>query len=142
MPRPGEAAQLDVAVDHQLLGERRPAGEAELAAAVPLVHHRSAREPGHLAVLGEHHVQAERVLHRPAHQQRVLHAVAVVGEDPHAGGDELAERRQLLPARPTVMQPAGSTSHSPASLALGAHELDDARESCAGSVFGIATTAV
>ncbi len=93
---PGEPGQLDVAMDHQLLGDRRPAGQAELAAAVPLVHHRALRERGDLAVLGEDDVEAERVLHRPAHQQRVLHAVAVVGEDPHARGDQLAERRQLL----------------------------------------------
>jgi dihydroorotase len=42
-------------------------------------------------VLRQHDVQAERVLHRPAHQERVLHAVAVVGEDPHAGVDVTAE---------------------------------------------------
>ena len=53
-----------------------------------------------LAVLGEHDVEPERVLHRPAHQQRVLHAVAVVGEQVDPGRDELGERRQLLP-RPT-----------------------------------------
>ena len=49
-----------------------------------------------LAVLGEHDAEPERVLQRPAHQQRVLHAVAVVGEEAHAGGGELGERRQLL----------------------------------------------
>ena len=123
----GEAGELDVAVDHQLLGDRRPAGQSELAAAAALVHHRPLGEPSHLAVLGEDDVEPERVLHRPAHQQRVLHAVAVVGEDPHAGGDELGERRQRLArAGPAVMQPAGSTSHSPAASPRAAHELDHA----------------
>ena len=36
------------------------------------------------------------VLQRAAHQLRVLHAVAVVGEQVHAGRGQLAERRQLL----------------------------------------------
>ena len=102
----GEPGQLDVAVDHQLLGHRRPAGQAELAAAAALVHHRPVGQPGDLAVLGQHHVEAERVLHRPAHQQRVLHAVAVVGEDAHAGVDQLGERRQRL-ARPAHRDAAG-----------------------------------
>ena len=103
-------------------------GHAELAAAAALVHHRPLGEPGDLAVLGEHDVEPERVLQRPAHQQRVLHAVAVVGEEPHAGGGQLGERGERpRRARPTVMHPAGSTSHSPARLALGAHELDHAR---------------
>ena len=44
--RAGEPGQLDVAVDHQLLGDRRPAGQAELAAAAALVHHRPLGERG------------------------------------------------------------------------------------------------
>ena len=105
--RAGEAGQLDVAMDHQLLGDRRPAGHAELAAALPFVHHRPVGQGADLAVLGEHDVEPERVLHRPAHQQRVLHAVAVVGEQAHAGVGELAERRQLLAAAPDRDAPAG-----------------------------------
>ena len=83
-------------------------------------------EAADLAVLGEDHVEPERVLHRPAHQQRVLHAVAVVGEDPHAGGDELGVRRQLL-ARPADRD-AARRQHlaQPGGLALGPHEVDDA----------------
>ena len=37
---------------------------------------------------------APRVLQRVAHQLRVLHAVAVVGEQVDPGGGQLAERRQ------------------------------------------------
>ena len=94
--RAGEPRQLDVAVDHQLLGERRPAGQAELAAALPFVHHGTGGEGADLAMLGEDDVEAEGVLHRPAHQQRVLHAGAVVGEQVDAGVGELAERGELL----------------------------------------------
>ena len=125
-PGAGQSGQLDVAVDHQLLGDRGPAGQAELAAAPSLVHDRPPGEAGDLAVLGEHHVEAQRVLHRPAHQQRVLHAVAVVGEDAHAGGGELGVRRQRL-ARPAHRDAAGRQHLAqPGLLALGPHELDDA----------------
>ena len=91
-----------------------------------LVHHRPGRQAGDLAVLGEHHVEAERVLHRPAHQQRVLHAVAVVGEDPHAGVDQLGVRGERL-ARPAHRDAAGRQHLAqPGLAALGADELDDA----------------
>ena len=50
---PVSRRQLDVAVDHQLLGDRRPAGQAEVAAARALVHHRALGEAGDLAVLGQ-----------------------------------------------------------------------------------------
>ena len=69
----GQPGQLDVAVDHQLLGECRPARKAELAAALPFVHHGTSGEGTDLAVLGEDDVEADGVLHRPAHQQGVLH---------------------------------------------------------------------
>ena len=46
------------------------------------------------------------------------------------------------PARPIVMQPAGSTSHSPAASPWARTKSTTPRESWAGSVFGIATTAV
>ena len=40
----GQPGQLEVAMDHQLLGEGRPAWQAELAAALSLVHHRAGGE--------------------------------------------------------------------------------------------------
>ncbi len=83
-------------MDHQLLGDARPAREAEPAAALALVHDRALGEAGDLAVLGERDAETERVLERPTHQQRVLHAVAVVGEQRDTGGRQLGERRQLL----------------------------------------------
>jgi hypothetical protein len=93
-PRAGEPTQLDVAVHHQLLGERWPTRQTETAAAGTLVHHRAGRECADLAVLGERDVECSRVLQRSTHQLRVLHAVAVVGEQAHAGGGEFAEWHQ------------------------------------------------
>ena len=46
------------------------------------------------------------------------------------------------PARPIVMHPAGSTSHNPAAWPWARTNSTTPRESWAGSVFGIATTAV
>ena len=46
------------------------------------------------------------------------------------------------PARPTVMQPDGTTSHSPARTPCERTNSTTIRESCEGSVLGIATTAV
>ena len=46
------------------------------------------------------------------------------------------------PARPTVMQPDGMTSQSPARSPCARTNSTTIRESCDGSVFGIATTAV
>ena len=46
------------------------------------------------------------------------------------------------PARPIVMQPAGSTSHRPACSPWARTNSTTPRESCGGSVFGMATTAV
>ena len=84
------------------------------------------RQAADLAVLGEDDVETERVLHRPAHQQRVLHAVAVVGEEAHPGVGELGERRQLL-ARPADRDAAGRQHLAqPGRLTLGPHEVDDA----------------
>ena len=124
-PDAGEPHQLDVAVDHQLLGDRRPAGQAEPAAARPFVHHRALGEPFDLAVLGERDPEPVGVLEGPAHQQRVLHAVAVVGEDPHAGVGELGERGQLLTAAADGDRAGRQDLAEPGSLALAAHEVDD-----------------
>ncbi len=57
--RARETGQLDVAMDHQLLGDARPAREAEPAAARALVHDRALGEPGDLAVLGERDAETE-----------------------------------------------------------------------------------
>ena len=46
------------------------------------------------------------------------------------------------PARPTVMQPDDTTSHSPAAAPVASTELTTAASSSAGRVLGMATTAV
>ena len=124
--RAGETRQLDVAMDHQLLGDARPAREAEPAAARALVHDCALGEPGDLAVLGERDAETQRVLEGATHQQRVLHAIAVVGEQRDTGGRQLGERRQLLAeatdrdaARGRHLAEAGGDRLRP-------HELDDA----------------
>jgi hypothetical protein len=121
----GEADELDVAEHHQLLGQRRPTGQAEMAAARALVHHRTLGERRRLAVLGERDAEGPGVLQRPTHERRILHAVAVVGEQLHAGRSEFAEGRQPLAlatdgdaTRRQHLAQAGTHT-------LGAHELDD-----------------
>ncbi len=61
------------------------------------MHHGPLGQPGDLAVLGERDVEPAGVLEGPAHEERVLHAVAVVGEDPHADRGQFGERRELGP---------------------------------------------
>ena len=112
---PGEPHQFDVAVQHQLLGDRRPSRQAEATAAVALVHHRARREPLDLAVLRQRDAEPVGVLERSTHQQRILHAVAVVGEQPaRPASASSANGVSVSPARPTVIDPDGSTSHNPA----------------------------
>ena len=60
-----------------------------------LVHHGTLGEPFDLAVLGEHDAEIGGVLDRPPHQERILHTVAVVGEDVHAGIGQFGKRREL-----------------------------------------------
>ncbi len=124
-PDAGESHQLDVAVEHQFLGDRRPAGQAEPAAARSFVHHGALGEPFDLAVLGQGDPEPIGVLEGPTHQERVLHAVAVVGEDPHAGVSEFGERRQLRAGTADGDRPGGQDLAESCSLALAAHEVDD-----------------
>ena len=72
-----------VAGDDRLLGDGGPAGETEFAGERALVHLGADREPRLLGVLGDDAVEGLDVLERAAHEQRVVHAVAVVGEHPH-----------------------------------------------------------
>ena len=78
--------QQAVPGDDRLLGDRRPAGQPEPRGHLALVHLRALGQPRLLRVLGDHPVERLDVLQRPAHQQRVGDAVAVVGEHPDPGG--------------------------------------------------------
>ena len=119
MRAPVRRAQLDVAMDHQLLGDRRPAGQAEVAAARALVHHRTLGQRGDLAVLRQRDVEGARVLERVPHQLRILHAVAVVGEQVDSGSSELAERRQRLALAVDGDASGGMDVAQPGAVALG-----------------------
>ena len=78
--------QQAVAGDHCLLGHRRPAGQPEPARELALVHLGALGQPRLLGVLGDDAVERLDVLQRTAHQHRVVHALAVVGEHPHPSG--------------------------------------------------------
>ena len=73
-PGAGEPGERDVAHHHQLLGLRGLAGQAEPGGPLALVHARALGERRRLAVLGQGHPEARRVLERPPHQPVVLHA--------------------------------------------------------------------
>ena len=75
---------------------RQPEPAGELA----LVHLGALGEPRLLGVLGDDAVERLDVLQRAAHQHRVGHALAVVGEHPHPGGGvgHRAELGELLAA--------------------------------------------
>ncbi len=86
----GEPHQFDVAVQHQLLGDRRPTRQPETAAAGAFVHHCTDGECLDLTVLRQRDVEAVGVFERSTHQQRILHTVAVVGEELDASRGELS----------------------------------------------------
>ena len=84
--RPGLPGQRAVAGHDRLLGGGGPAREAQPRRHLPFVRLRAPGEPVVLGVLGDHDVERRGVLQRPAHDQRIVHAAAVVGEHPHLRG--------------------------------------------------------
>ena len=95
-----------------------------------------------LAVLGQGDAEPLGVVEGAAHERPVLHAGAVVGEERHAEGRQLADRGQG-PARPPDRDGAGhrhlgQCSRRPRASTSRATPA----ESMAGSVFGMATMAV
>ena len=96
--------QQHVAGDDRLLGDGGPAGQPELGRDGALVHLRALGEPRILGVLGDDAVERLHVLQRPAHDERIPDAEAVVAEDAHAGARvghraQLGEALALLPDR-------------------------------------------
>ena len=97
-PAAGVLGEQGVAGDDARLGDRRPARQAQPPGDLTLVAAGlRAGEGGVLAVLGDHAVEGPHVLQRPAHHPAVGDAVAVVGEDLHAGAGAVhqAELGQL-----------------------------------------------
>jgi len=98
----GETAELDVAIDLELLAERRPAEHAEAGARTAFVDDAARGERLDLAVGDGDAVELGDVLHAGAHHAGALHAVAVVGEGAgplHDHVADLRERLALLAAR-------------------------------------------
>ena len=93
------------------------AGQAEPRAHLTLVHLGTFGEPWFFGVLGDDAVEGLDVLQSAPHRPRVVHAVAVVGEDAYLGGrvGHRAELGEALAGRPTVTAPIGCTSARPAS---------------------------
>ena len=89
--------EREVAVDHDALGHRRVAAEAELGRDEPLVDVAAARERRLLAVDGDRPVGCGAVLERPADEARRDDRTAVVREPGGAALGELDHLRQLGP---------------------------------------------
>ena len=84
---PGDACREQaVAGDDRLLGDRGPAAQAELRRTPRPRSSARLRSAAVPRVLGDHAVEGLHVLERAAHEHRVGHAVAVVGEHPHSAG--------------------------------------------------------
>ena len=94
--RAGEFREQDVARDDHVLGDARPAGQAQHGAPVALVHHAAGGKRVVLAMVEREQVEHPRVVERAAHDLVVLHAMAVVGDRDHARLDERADGRELL----------------------------------------------
>jgi hypothetical protein len=117
-----------VAGDDALFGDGRPASQPQHGGDLPFVHLGAGGEAGLLRVLGHHAVERLDVFEGAAHEDGIVDADAVVGEDPDlgAGISHRAELGQLLPRqanrhgadRPDV-HPAGGTAE-------GVHLLHDA----------------
>ncbi len=88
-----------VARDDRLFGDGRPAGESEFGGERPLVHLRALGESRLLGVLGDDPVERRDVLERATHEQRVVHALAVIAEHPHGGAraSHRADLGEVLP---------------------------------------------
>ena len=102
-PAAGHAGQGDVAHDHDLLG-LGAAGRGCRAAPTtrPRASTRPRPAPRPRSAGPASRPRPAGVLERPPHQPGVLHAAAVVGEEPHAEVGQLGHRRQLRarPGRP------------------------------------------
>jgi len=124
--RSGQADQLNVPVYHQLLGDCGPTGQSEVAAAVTLVHNRSVGELLYFAVLRHRDAQPLRVLECSTHEQRVLDAVSVVGEEPDPDLRQLSEGCQLVSCSTNCDRSGRVNVAQSGELSLTADEVDNA----------------
>ena len=84
------------------LGDRGPAGEPEVGRDGSLVHLRAVGERGFLGVLRDDSAERLHVFQRPAHEQGIRHALAVVGEHAHPG---LTARHRADFGQPLALEP-------------------------------------
>jgi hypothetical protein len=101
--------EKNVAGDDRLLGDRRPALQAEHPGQLALVHLGALGEARLLRVLRDDAAERLDVFQRPPHQHRVGDAMPVVGEDPHpgCGVGHRAELGQPLTGEPDGDRPDG-----------------------------------
>ena len=118
-----------VARDDRLLGHRRPSREPEFAGDRALVHLRADREPGLLRMLRDDAAEGLHVLERAAHEQRVVHAVPVVGEHPHprSGLGHRADLGEALTRKASGHGTDRTHRHVAGRVPERLHLLDDAR---------------
>lgn len=142
--RAGELGEHRVARDDRRLGDRRPAGEAELGRQRPLVHDGAAREVGILRVLRHDRAERRGVLERAAHELGVGDALPVVAEHRHSGGAAREHRHvgETLPREADRDGADRAHGREPGLLAEPVHLLDDRRVSATGFVLAIANTHV
>ncbi|CAB4697539.1 unannotated protein [freshwater metagenome] len=119
----GEPRQFDIAKHHQFFGYRWPSGNTKARATAALVHHGTLGEAAHFAVLREQNAEALCILKGPAHEQRILHACAVVGEDMHASSSEFGHWGEHLASAADGDATAGQHFAQPGMLAEAAHHL-------------------
>ncbi len=122
---PGEQ---HVAGDNGLFGDGGPPRKPEFAREHTLVHVRALREARFLSVLSDHTVKSGDVLEGPAHDERIMHAVAVVAEDPHGGcrAGHGADLSELLAGEPDGHGADGPYGCVAVPLSETLHLLDDA----------------
>ena len=92
----GESAELDVAVDLELLAQGRPAKHAEARGRLALVDDAVGREGLVLAVRDRDAIELRHVAHAGAHHAGALHTVAVVAEGAGALEHHVADLREGL----------------------------------------------
>ena len=96
---PRQLRQRDIAFDHDRLGRRRDAFQAEQRRVRPFVRDAIPLQGGIFAVVDDRHAEHARVLERAAHQERGRHRTPVVGHRHAAGGVQLTDIGHLLAPR-------------------------------------------
>ena len=103
----GDLGKADVARDHDVLGRRGHAGNAESRRFEAFVHHAADGQLGHLAVLHDDAIEHRGVFQGATHERCRRDRRTVVCEADRAAGDKPAKLRQFFPARFLLTAPTG-----------------------------------